>query len=93
MEQFVVQCLGRFLDFGPYAAGRAAIFVLTWNSVPCERWQPIAWGAPIFPQRLWRRVGGEFFVTHWGARCAGVFVMIAAGIAAAFGTLWFVLKM
>ena len=93
MEKFFVQCIGMVFDWVPYVVGRLAVFVLTWDTVRCERWQPLVWSTDLRTQPWWDRVDGRVYVTRNGARWIGA-IVLAAVIAGMFaGVLWLILKM
>lgn len=89
MERLIVHCIGFVIDRVPYAIGRVAVFLFTFDSVNCEPWKPVIWDAAPFSKPWCTRINGETYVTHWGTRWAGwiAFIVLLAALVV-MGFMW-----
>ena len=93
MERLFVECIALMIDRVPYALGRVAIFILTFDSVECEPWEPIIHNSNPFGHQWWIKEGNDIVATHWGARWIGGGVVILLFLAIVGAGFWWILKL
>ena len=81
------------IDRVPYALGRVLIFIITFDSVECETWEPILYETNPFAHPWWVKEGNKVVVTHWGIRWTGWFGLIALFFAMIGMVVWYISKL
>ena len=92
MGEFVLQCIGLFFDWVPYAIGRVALFILTLGQLRCEKWEPLLGDSELFAKPWWRKVDGKIVVTAIGVRAAGSFAVVGSLIVIAVPVVWLITR-
>jgi hypothetical protein len=92
MDEFLLQCMGLFLDWVPYVIGRVALFILTFGQLRCEKWEPLIWDTDLFGKPWWKRVEGRIVVTSIGVRATGSFVMVGVFLAILLPIVWLITR-
>jgi hypothetical protein len=93
MERLFVECIAFMIDRVPYALGRVAIFIFTFDSVECEPWEPILRETNPFAHQWWIKEGNDIIATHWGARWVGFFVIILLFFSMIGAVVWWISKL
>ena len=93
MERLVVECIAFLIDRVPYALGRAAIFIFTFDSVDCEPWEPILHDTNPFAHQWWIKVRHEVIATHWGARWIGWITIDLLFLSMIGAVVWWISKL
>ncbi|HEX7862125.1 MAG TPA: hypothetical protein VF773_17455 [Verrucomicrobiae bacterium] len=90
--EFVLQCIGFFFDWVPYAIGRVALFILSLGRLRCEKWESLIWDTDLFGKPWWMKVDGKIVVTAIGVRAAGSFVVVGLLLAIAVPVGWVITR-